>query len=96
MSSHAGTVVVGGFLPKKEAAVVEELGGQHKSSAADPNLTFEQGKPLCMPILLTHRVIYIVCLQMYHAFTYRIWIELYMHYNGLPFHIILVIPFCRL
>jgi hypothetical protein len=54
MSSHAGTVVVGGFLPKKEAAIVEELGRQHKSSATDPNLMFEQGKPLCMAILLTH------------------------------------------
>jgi hypothetical protein len=56
MSSHVGTIVVGHFLPENEAAV-EELGGQHSSSTTDPNFPFEQGKPRCMPILLT-RVIY--------------------------------------
>jgi hypothetical protein len=44
MSSHVGTVVVGGFLPEKVAAA-EDLGGQHLSSTADPNFPFEQGKP---------------------------------------------------
>jgi hypothetical protein len=71
MSSHVGTIVVGGFLPEKEA-VAEELGGQHSSSTADPNFLFEQGKPRCMPNLLTRRVLYNLYLQMYHAFTYRI------------------------
>jgi hypothetical protein len=52
MSSHIGTIVVGGFLPRKEAAA-EELGGQHSPSATEPNVPFEQGKPQCMPILLT-------------------------------------------
>jgi hypothetical protein len=52
MSSHVGTIVVGGFPSEKEAAV-EEVGGQHSSSVADPNFPFEQGKPWCMPIILT-------------------------------------------
>jgi hypothetical protein len=36
MSSGVGTIVVGGFPLEKEAIVVEEIGGQHSSSAADP------------------------------------------------------------
>jgi hypothetical protein len=71
MSSHLGTVIVGGFLPRKEATV-EELGGQHSSSTVDPNFPFDQGKPECMPILLTYRVLYILFLQMYCALMYRI------------------------
>jgi hypothetical protein len=50
MSSHVGTVVVGGYPPKKEATE-EELGGQHSPRIADPNFPFEQGKPQCMPIV---------------------------------------------
>jgi hypothetical protein len=50
MTSHVGTVVVGGFPPEKEV-ILEELGGQHLSSAIDPNFLFEQGKPYCMSIL---------------------------------------------
>jgi hypothetical protein len=61
MSSHVGTVTVGGFPLEKEA-VAEELGGQHSSSAADPNFPFEQGKPRCTPNLLTHHVLYNLCL----------------------------------
>jgi hypothetical protein len=56
MSSHVGSVVVGGFLPEKEAEI-EELGGKHSSSIVDPKFLFEQGNPRCMSILLT-RVIY--------------------------------------
>jgi hypothetical protein len=52
MSSHVGTVVIGGILLKKEVAA-EELEGQHSSSTVDPNIFFEQGRPWCMPILLT-------------------------------------------
>jgi hypothetical protein len=44
MSSQVGTVIVGGFLPKKEA-VAEELEGQPASSTVDPNFPLEQGKP---------------------------------------------------
>jgi hypothetical protein len=47
MSSHVGTVIVGGFPPEKEIAA-EELGGQHLSSTTDPNFSFEHGKPWCM------------------------------------------------
>jgi hypothetical protein len=57
MSSHVGTIIVGGFLQDKEV-VLEELGGQHLSRAADTNLPFDQGKPRCIPILCTHRVLY--------------------------------------
>jgi hypothetical protein len=56
MSSHVGTTIVGGFWTEKEA-IAEELGGQHSSSAGDPNISFEQGKPRCIPNLLT-RVVY--------------------------------------
>jgi hypothetical protein len=56
MSSHVGTVGVGGFPLKKEATA-KKLGGQHSSSTADPNFLFEQDKPWCMPNLLT-RVLY--------------------------------------
>jgi hypothetical protein len=52
MSSHVGTVVIGGFSPKKEAAAGEFV-GQHSSSAADPNFPFKQGKTRCMLNLLT-------------------------------------------
>jgi hypothetical protein len=45
-------IIIGGFPLEKEAAV-EELGRQHSSSDADPNLFLEQGKPRCMPNLLT-------------------------------------------
>jgi hypothetical protein len=55
MSLNVGTIIVGGFSPEKEA-VLEELGGQPASSAADPYLFFEQGKPLCMRSYLTHQV----------------------------------------
>jgi hypothetical protein len=51
MSSHVRIVIVGGFPPEKEAAA-KELGGQHSSSTADPNILFEQGKPQCMLILV--------------------------------------------
>jgi hypothetical protein len=51
MSSHVGMVIVGDFPLEKEAAA-EELGRQHSSSAAG-NLFLEQGKPRCMPNLLT-------------------------------------------
>jgi hypothetical protein len=61
MSSHVGTVIVGGFPHEKEV-IPRELGGQHSSSAIDTNLTFEQGKPWCMPILFTRRVFIILCL----------------------------------
>jgi hypothetical protein len=71
MSSHVGTVIVGGFPSEKEAAA-EELGGQHASSAVDPNFPFEHDKPWCMLILLTHRVLYILFLQMYCALMYSI------------------------
>jgi hypothetical protein len=50
MSLYAGTLVVRGFPPEKEAAA-NELGGQHLSSIMDPNFPFEQGKPQCMLIL---------------------------------------------
>jgi hypothetical protein len=40
MSTHVETIVIGGFPPEKEAAG-EELGGQHSSSATDPNFPFE-------------------------------------------------------
>jgi hypothetical protein len=40
LSLHVGTVIIWGFLPKKEAAITEELGGQHSSSVADPNFPF--------------------------------------------------------
>jgi hypothetical protein len=66
MTSHVGTVIVGGFSPEKEAAAVE-LGGQHSSIAIDPNFSFEEGKPQCMPIIFTCRVFYNLCLQMYCA-----------------------------
>jgi hypothetical protein len=69
-SSHVGIIVIGGFPPEKEVVVAEDLQGQHSSSAADPNLCFEQGKPRFMPNLLT-QVLYNLCLQMYRAFTYR-------------------------
>jgi hypothetical protein len=61
MPLHIGTIVVGGFSPEKET-VVEELGGQHSSSTADPTFSFEQGKARCTLILLT-RAIYIVHLH---------------------------------
>jgi hypothetical protein len=66
MPSYVETVIVGGFLSEKET-VAEELGGQHSSSATDPNLYFEQGKPRCMPNLLT-RVVYnlYVCKYILH------------------------------
>jgi hypothetical protein len=57
MSSHVGTIIIGGFPPEKEAAV-EEVGAQHSSSVADPNFRFEQGKPRCMPILSYPQVFY--------------------------------------
>jgi hypothetical protein len=44
MSSHVGTVVIGGFPLEKEA-IAEELGRQHSSSTIDPNFPFEKGKP---------------------------------------------------
>jgi hypothetical protein len=66
LSSHVGTVVIGGLPSEKEAAVAEELGGQHSSNAVDPNIPFKQGKPRCMPNLLT-RVLYNLCFQMYCA-----------------------------
>jgi hypothetical protein len=69
MSSHVGTIIIGDFPPKKEATV-EELGGQHSSSATDPNFFFEQGKPWCMLILLS-RVIYHFMFAIYGALTYR-------------------------
>jgi hypothetical protein len=69
MSSHVGTVIIGGFLLEKEAAA-EKLGEQLSSSVADPNFPFEQGKPRCMSILLTRVVIF--TLAMYCALTYRI------------------------
>jgi hypothetical protein len=50
MSSHVGTVIVGGFSSEKEA-IAEKHGGQLVSSTMDPNFPFEQGKPWCMPIL---------------------------------------------
>jgi hypothetical protein len=71
MSSHVGTVIVGGFPPEKKATA-EELRRQHSSSIVDPNFPFEQGKPWCMPIISYHRVLYILCLQMYCAVTYSI------------------------
>jgi hypothetical protein len=71
MSSHIRTVVVGGFLPEKKAAA-EELEGQHSSSVMDPSFSFGQGRPRCMPNLITHRVLYNLLLQKYHALTYRI------------------------
>jgi hypothetical protein len=53
MLSHIGTAVYGGLSPEKEAAIVEELGGQYLSSTMDPNFPFEQGMPWFMPNLLT-------------------------------------------
>jgi hypothetical protein len=50
MSSHVGTVVIGGFSAEKEA-IAKYLGAQPTISIADPNLFLEQGKPPCMPIL---------------------------------------------
>jgi hypothetical protein len=44
MSSHVGSVTVGGFSQEKEA-IPEDLGGQHMSSTTDSNISFEQGKP---------------------------------------------------
>jgi hypothetical protein len=79
MSSHVGTVIVGSFLPKKEAGA-EKLGGQTARSVTDPNISFEQGKPRCMSVLLTHRVLYNLCLQMYCALTYRILMKMKLHY----------------
>jgi hypothetical protein len=58
MSSHVGTIVVGGFPPMKKANA-EEIGRQHSSSTTDPNFPFEQGKPHCMLNLLT-RVIFLI------------------------------------
>jgi hypothetical protein len=52
MSLQVGTFIIGGFLPEKEA-VAKELGEQHSSSVADPNFPYEEGKPRCMPNLLT-------------------------------------------
>jgi hypothetical protein len=49
--SDVGTVVVGGFLPEKEATAVEP-GEQHSSSDVFPNFPFEQGKHRRMSILL--------------------------------------------
>jgi hypothetical protein len=72
MSSHVGTIVVGGFPPKTEAIVGEGLGGQHSSTVVDPNFPFMQGKPRCVSIILTHRVLYNLCLQIYREFTYMI------------------------
>jgi hypothetical protein len=74
MSSHVETFVVGGFLPEKDATA-EELGGQHSSTTVEPNFLFEKGKPWFMPILVTRRVLYNLCLQMYCAVTYRISME---------------------
>jgi hypothetical protein len=71
MSSHVGTVTVGGFPPNKEA-VAEDLGGQPASSAANSNFSFEQGKPRCLSILSYPRVVYHFMLAMYCALTYRI------------------------
>jgi hypothetical protein len=50
MSSHVGTVIIGGFPPEKEA-IAKELRGQPVSSVVDPNISFEQGKPWCIPVL---------------------------------------------
>jgi hypothetical protein len=71
MTSHVGTIIIEGF-PLEKQANVEELWEQQLSSAMDPNFPFEQGKPRCMSILITHRVLYNLCLQMYYALTYRI------------------------
>jgi hypothetical protein len=50
MSSHVGTIIIGGFPPEKEV-VAEELQGQYLSSITYSNFPFEQGKLWCMPIL---------------------------------------------
>jgi hypothetical protein len=39
MTLHVGTIVIGGIPPEKEV-IVEELEGQHSSSAMDSNITF--------------------------------------------------------
>jgi hypothetical protein len=47
MSSHVGTVLVGGFSFEKEATV-EELGGQPHEASQFLTLLFLQGKPRCI------------------------------------------------
>jgi hypothetical protein len=72
MSSHVGTVIFGGFPPEKEV-ISEKLEGQHSSSIMYSNLSFEQGKPCCMPILSYLLCLYhFLYLQMYCALMYRI------------------------
>jgi hypothetical protein len=61
MPSHVGTVIVVGF-PQEKEAIVEDLGGQHVSSATDPNFPFKQAKPMCMPILFYPSCLYHVML----------------------------------
>jgi hypothetical protein len=70
MASHVGITVVGG-LPPKDKAIAEGLGGQPHEASRILTLSFEQGKPRCMSVLLTGRIIYILCLQMYCTLRYR-------------------------
>jgi hypothetical protein len=44
MSSYVGPIIIGGFLQEKEV-IPEKFGGQHMSSAANSNISFEYGKP---------------------------------------------------
>jgi hypothetical protein len=62
MSSYVGAIVVGGFPPKKEV-IAEDLRSQPLSSAMDPLLFLEQGKPQCMPILSYPSSFITLCLQ---------------------------------
>jgi hypothetical protein len=50
MSSHVGTIVVGGFLHKKEV-ITKELGGQPASGATDPNILPEE---ICIECLVSN------------------------------------------
>jgi hypothetical protein len=52
MSSHVGTITIGGFPPEKEV-IAEELGGQPRQALQILTFSFEQGKTLVLadPIL---------------------------------------------
>jgi hypothetical protein len=76
MPLHVGTVIVGGFLPKKEAAA-EELGGQPASSATDPNFPLEsKTSPGAFRSYLTCESVIILCLKIYYVRTYKHCMEL--------------------
>jgi hypothetical protein len=67
MSSQVGTIIIGGFLLEKEAVAVE-LGGQPCEASRILTFPLSKASPSgCRSYFI--RVPYIVCLQMYRAFT---------------------------